>query len=107
MAGSRSTRSPRAPGCIRATCRPTRPVEAPISRTCRAPGEAAAKGKQQAIQEAAAVKAQALQAKKLAQQMGGVNGFAPKGAAAAPATIAKPAANGVGAKPAAAAVKHK
>jgi hypothetical protein len=28
-------------------------------------------------------------------------------AAAAPATIAKPAANGVGAKPAAAAVKHK
>lgn len=72
-----------------------------------APGEAAAKGKQQAIQEAAAVKAQALQAKKLVQQMGGVNGFAPKGAAAAPATIAKPAANGVGAKPAAAAVKHK
>eukprot|EP00900_Chrysochromulina_parva_P006881 jgi/Chrpa1/16194/Chrysochromulina_OHIO_Genome00004725-RA len=60
-----------------------------------APGEAAAKGKQQAIQEAAAVKAQALQAKKLVQQMGGVNGFAPKGAAAAPATIAKPAANGV------------
>jgi len=53
-------------------------VRSPRKQKQPAPGEAAAKGKQQATNHANAAKQLVLQPKKLAQQMGGGTVFAPK-----------------------------